>query len=52
MTDKEINKKIKAYWRYLQSILDTLFANDCVTLAQYNVILNKIDKICFKEIKR
>lgn len=52
MTDKELNKKVNCYWKYLQGILDTLFANDCVTLAQYNVISNKIDKICFKEIKR
>lgn len=51
MTDKEINKKISAYWRYLKSTANVLYLNDCVTLAQYNAISNKIDKICFKERK-
>lgn len=49
MTDKEINKKVKCYWKYLVSILDTLYGNGCVTLQQYNDIFNKIDQICFKE---
>lgn len=48
MTDKELNKKVKCYWKYLVSILDTLYGNDCVTLQQYNDIFNKIDQICFE----
>lgn len=51
MTEKEINKKINCYWKYLRSILTTLYGNDCVTLSQYNAISNKIDKICFKEYR-
>lgn len=51
MTDKELNKKINCYWRYLKSALSVLFNNCCITDAQYNAISKKIDKICFKEKK-
>lgn len=52
MTNKELNKKVDCYWRYLKSALNVLYVNSCVTDTQYNAISKKIDKICFKEIKR
>lgn len=51
MTQKELNKKMNDYWRYLKSALNVLFVNNTITDSQYNTISKKIDQNCGKEIK-